>query len=114
MAQHRDTEERKPRRSAGEVRALVVGIVAGVVRWIGLLIALILVIHVILTVGGANPSNGITGFFRSWADTFVLGFQDLFVFKEDAKAQVLVNYGVAAIFWLVVSSIVTRLIRRLA
>jgi predicted ferric reductase len=97
---------------AGELRAKIIGSVAQVVRWIGLLIMVLLVAHVILTVGGANPANGITTFVRDAADTFVLAFKDLFT-PSDEKLRVLVNYGCAAIAWLIVSSLVTNVIRRL-
>jgi len=93
-------------------RARVVGIVAAVLRWIGTIIAVILVAHVLLTVFGANPDNPITTFVRSWADPLALAFRDLFT-PADPKLRVLANYGIAAIFWLIVTSIVVRLVRRL-
>lgn len=88
-----------------------VGLLAGIVRWVGLIFAVILVLHVIFTVGGANPDNGIVSWVRGWADSLAIGFKDLFE-PNDAKLRVLVNYGIAALFWLIVSSIVTRIIRR--
>lgn len=97
---------------AAEVRANVVGVLAGVVRWVGLAFAVVLVIHVLLTVGGANPDNGITRFFDTVADPLALAFKSLFT-PENAELRVLVNYGLAALFWLIVSSVVARLIRRL-
>jgi len=110
MAQHAEDVER-PKRSGVAVRAQVVGIAASVVRWIGLILAVILVVHVVLTVGSANPTNGITSFFASWADPIALGFKDLFT-PADPKLLVLVNYGIAAIFWLIVSTILAKIIRR--
>lgn len=88
-----------------------VGIVASVVRWVGLVFAAILVLHVIFTVGSANPGNGIVSWVQGWADSLSLGFKDLFE-PNDAKLRVLVNYGIAALFWLIVSAIVARIIRR--
>jgi hypothetical protein len=107
MAQHAESDER-PRR---EVRPQVVRIVATVIRWIGLVFALILVIHVVLTVGSANPANGITGFFADWADPIAIGFKDLFT-PADPKLFVLVNYGLAALFWLIVSTVLAKIVRR--
>ena len=95
-----------------QVRSRVVGVVAGVLRWIGTIIAVILVAHVLLTMFGANPDNPITSFVRSWADPLALAFRDLFT-PGDPKLRVLANYGLAAIFWLIVTSIVVRLVRRL-
>lgn len=108
MAQHAESEKRPKR----EARAQAVGIVATVVRWIGLLFAIVLVVHVVLTVGSANPANGITTFFADIADPIALGFRDLFT-PADPKLFVLVNYGIAAIFWLIVSSVLAKVIRRL-
>jgi hypothetical protein len=93
-------------------RSGVVGVVASVVRWIGLVCALVLAVHVLLTVGNANPANGITRFFATAADWVVLAFKNLFT-PADGKLRVLVNYGLAALFWVVVSAVLSRLIRRL-
>ena len=111
MAQHADSE-RQPSRTAGETRARITGIVASVVRWIGLLFAVVLVVHILLTVGSANPANGITRFFADWADPIALGFRDLFT-PSDPKLLVLVNYGIAALFWLIVSALLAKAIRRI-
>jgi hypothetical protein len=94
-------------------RSGVVGVVATVVRWIGLLFAVVLVVHVLLTVGDANPDNGITRFFSWAADPLALAFKSLFM-PDNEQLRVLVNYGLAAVFWLIVSAVLSRLIRRLA
>ena len=94
-------------------RANVVGVVASVGRWVGLAFALVLVVHVLLTVGDANPVNAITRFFSATADPLALAFKSLFR-PENDRLRVLVNYGLAALFWLVVSGVLSRLIRRLA
>jgi len=94
-------------------RASVVGVVASVVRWLGLAFALVLAVHVLLTIGDANPANGITEFFATTADWCVLAFRNLFT-PDDAKLRVLVNYGLAAVFWMIVSAVLSRLVRRLA
>ncbi|ALG05741.1 hypothetical protein [Kibdelosporangium phytohabitans] len=106
MAQHADSSK-----SSGAARAQVVGVIAAVIKWIGLICTLVLVIHVLLTVGSANPANGITSFFADVADPIALGFKDLFT-PSDPKLLVLVNYGIAALFWLIVSSVVARIVRR--
>jgi hypothetical protein len=99
-------------RGFAEVRGRIVGVLAGLVRWAGLIVVIILVVRVLLTVGGANPSNGITSFITSVSDPLAWGFKDLFT-PGDAKLRVLVNYGIAAIFWLIVSSVIAKLIRRI-
>nr|WP_263250464.1 hypothetical protein [Saccharopolyspora rosea] len=93
-------------------RARVVGTLTAVVRWVGTLFAALLAVHVVLTVGGANPDNGITRFVARWAEPLALGFQDLFT-PADPKLAVLVNYGIAALFWLFATSLATRVLRAL-
>ncbi|WP_116051213.1 hypothetical protein [Amycolatopsis palatopharyngis] len=88
-----------------------VGLLASVVRWIGLVFAAILVLHVIFVIGDANPDNGIVSFVTSWSDSLSLGFNDLFT-PDDEKLRVLINYGIAAIFWLIVSAVLAKIIRR--
>lgn len=95
------------------MRTSVVGFLAGLVRWVGLLFSIVLVAHVLLTVGGANPDNGITVFFADAAEPIALAFKSLFT-PANAELRVLVNYGLAALFWLIVSAVVARLIRRLS
>lgn len=107
------TTDSPSRHTMAAVRSTVLGVLAGVVRWVGLLVVVILVVRVLLTVGDANPHNGITSFFTTWSDFFAWGFKDLFT-PDDAKLRVLVNYGLAAICWLIVSSILARILRRLA
>lgn len=111
MAEHAQ-EERPTPRSSAHLRSSIVRVLAGIVRWAGLVVVVILVLRVVLTIGGANPANGISSFVTEWSNTFSLGFKDLFT-PGDAKLRVLVNYGIAALFWLVVSSILVRIIRRL-
>lgn len=105
MAQHQA-------KSDHGLRGRIVAAAAGIVGWVGLVFAVVLVSHVVLTVGGANPDNVITSTIREWAQPLALAFRDLFT-PQDATVRVLVNYGLAALFWLVVRSILLKLIRRL-
>ena len=107
------TQQDGATRRTQPLRATIVGTVASVVRWAGLVVVVILVIRVLLTVGGANQANGISSFITSWSDPLAWGFKDLFT-PSDAKLRVLENYGVAALFWLIVSSVLSRMIRRFA
>ncbi|TVT60519.1 hypothetical protein FNH05_04240 [Amycolatopsis rhizosphaerae] len=94
------------------IKDQAVGLIAGIVRWAGLVFAAILVLQVIFTVGSANPVNGIVSWVRGWADGLAMGFRDLFQ-PSDEKLRVLVNYGIAALFWLIASAIVAKLVRRI-
>ncbi|MFB9726704.1 hypothetical protein [Haloechinothrix salitolerans] len=94
------------------VKDKMVNILAAIVRWVFLLFALVLVLHVVFTIADANEDNSIVSFVRDWADPLALAFKDLFQ-PDDAQLKILVNYGIAAIFWLIVSSLGATIIRRL-
>lgn len=114
----REAKEEAERKAAAErlrwsrAKDRTVGLLAAVVRWVGLVFAAILVLYVIFVIGDANSDNGIVSFVTSWSDSLSLGFSDLFT-PDDEKLRVLVNYGIAAIFWLVVSAVVAKIIRRI-
>lgn len=109
-------QRRKPKRTPNidwrGVRDQAVEFLAALVKWVGLLFAVVLVLHVVFVIGQANPDNGIVSFVQNWAEWVSLGFKDLFT-PQDPNLRVLVNYGIAALFWLIVSALVSRLIRRL-
>ncbi|MDR7301776.1 hypothetical protein [Haloactinomyces albus] len=96
-----------------KARARVVTVIAALVRWAGNLAAVILAAHVVLTVGGANPDNSITRFVADWAKPLALGFRNLFPQPGDPELDVLVNYGLAALFWLIVTSLAVKIVRAL-
>jgi uncharacterized membrane protein len=102
---------KRPEMDWHKAKDTTVSIVAGVVRWVGLVFAAILVLYVIFVVGQANAANGIVSSVTGWAEFLSLGFKDLFQ-PSDPKLSVLVNYGIAAIFWLVVTGILAKIIRR--
>ncbi|OQO92908.1 hypothetical protein B1813_12350 [Saccharomonospora piscinae] len=104
----RETERRSVdwRRTRGRIS----DVLAGVVRWVGLVLALVLVLDVLFVVGEANADNGIVVFVSDAASAASIGFEDLFL-PDDPKLEVLLNHGIAAIFWLVASSIAVRVVR---
>jgi hypothetical protein len=83
-----------------------------VLRIVGLLIVTVLVVHIVLTLLGANPENGLTRLIRDAADTFNLGLGNLFL-PEDPRLGVVLNYGTAALIWYVITTVVVRLVRRI-
>jgi hypothetical protein len=91
----------------------VAAALATLIRILGGLAVLILVAHVVLTLGDANPANSITRLVASWADHLQIGFRGLFT-PTDPRTGVVLNYGLAAAFWLVVTWILVRLLQRLA
>ncbi|WP_238591903.1 hypothetical protein [Pseudonocardia sp. EC080625-04] len=88
-----------------------IGIIATIVRIVGLVIVAILVAHIVLTLLDANPQNFLTEFVSTWAAQFNLGLANLFT-PEQPKMAVTLNYGVAAILWMIVTAVVVRLLRR--
>lgn len=89
-----------------------IGIIATIVRIVGLVIVAILVAHIVLTLLDANPQNFLTEYVSMWAGEFNLGLGDLFT-PEQPKLAVTLNYGVAAIIWMIVTAVVVRLLRRI-
>lgn len=87
-------------------------ILSTVLRAIGLAIVAVLVVYIVLVLLDANPANAFFAFVAYLANVFDLGLSNLFV-QANAKLAVALNYGVAAIIWLVITSLVTRLVRRL-
>ncbi|MDV6011300.1 hypothetical protein F8178_02205 [Haloechinothrix sp. LS1_15] len=103
---------RKPAVDWRAVKDQFVGVLAGLVRWVGLVFAVLLVLHIVFTVADANPDNTIVDFVTGIAPSLTLGFEEMFTFDE-RNTEVLVNFGIAAVFWLIISSVGSNLIRRL-
>jgi hypothetical protein len=102
--------DRQQRRSD---RTRTVRIVCTIVNVLCGLFAVVLVAHIVMVMGEANPANGVASFVRGFATAVSLGFNDLFT-PADVKIRVLLNDGFAAIVWLAFGAVVTSLIRRFA
>jgi hypothetical protein len=72
---------------------------------------LIELIYILLIVLGANQGNGFFRFISSLAEPLALFFPGLFG-TGNYNMDVILNYGLAGVFWLVVGSIVARIIGR--
>jgi hypothetical protein len=81
-----------------------------VVTGIGALFAVIEVVYILMIVLGANQGNGFFHFVKSLAEPLALFFPGLFSISN-ADMAVFVNYGLAAVFWLVVTGFIARLLR---
>ncbi|MCW2721911.1 hypothetical protein [Pseudonocardia sp.] len=88
------------------------GLLASVLRVIGLLIVAVLVVYIVLTLLDANFGNTFAAAVKELAVYFDLGLSNLFV-PADPKIAVTLNYGVAAIIWYVITMVVVRLVRRI-
>ncbi|RJL33149.1 hypothetical protein [Bailinhaonella thermotolerans] len=114
MAEDRPKTEAKrratPTRSAA---ARVANGVATAILIVARLAAAVLVVHVLFVVFSANRANRLVQVVGDLANSISLGLDDLFVLT-DARIGVLVNFGLAALVWLVAGSILAGLVRRLA
>lgn len=72
--------------------------------------ALIEVVYALMLIFGANQTNAFFVFIRSIADPLALFFPGLFN-PGNYDLAVILNYGLAAVFWLVVTGIVARVVR---
>ena len=97
---------------AGSAVRGVLGLVGGLVRLVTGLFATILVVHVVLTVLGANPENTVSRLVAVAADALTLGLRDLFVLG-DPTVQVIVSYGLPALVWLLIGGVVVGILRLL-
>jgi hypothetical protein len=84
---------------------------ARVLNTIGLAIVAVIVAYILLTMLEANPDNSVAILIRELAEYFNLGLANLFLI-EDPKWMIGLNYGVAALIWLVITTVVVRLVRR--
>lgn len=92
-------------------------IVARVIWIICVIAALSLAIGALLIVLDANKDNALVNFILNLADTADLGIFDkdegikTFTGKDAVTKNVLVNWGIGALAWLIVGRIVERLVR---
>jgi hypothetical protein len=88
------------KRTAGEIVFLA-----------ALVIALILVAHIVFFALGANPANDIVRTVADWAGWLATWFDDLFQ-PANEKLEVFLNFGIAAVFFLIVGEILRRAVDR--
>lgn len=74
-------------------------------------IAAIIVLHIIFVLVGANGGNSIVSTDADWASTLAAWFRDLFT-PSNYKLAVVINYGLAALFYLAVGRIIATLVNR--
>lgn len=84
---------------------------ARVVSGVGALFAVIEVIYILLILFEANAANAFFRFMESIAEPLALFFPGLFQL-DNQKVEILLNYGLAAVFWVAVSGFLARLVDR--
>ncbi|NNH71516.1 hypothetical protein HLB23_16865 [Nocardia uniformis] len=82
---------------------------ARIISGIGALFALIEAIYILMLVFDADQTNRFFTLIKGWAEPLALFFPGLFN-TGNADLDIIVNYGLAAIFWLVVTGIIARIV----
>lgn len=85
------------------------GTAARVIAGVGALFALIEVIYILMLVFEADQANRFFTLIKGWAEPLALFFPGLFN-TGNGDLDIIVNYGLAAIFWLVVTGIIARIV----
>jgi hypothetical protein len=99
-------------RAASGVGALMVGI-ARLVRTVAWVVALVIVAGIVLRLLSANQGNVIVRDIHD-AGKFLVGpFKNVFSLRH-AKANVVANWGLAAVVYVIVGSLIANLLVRLA
>jgi hypothetical protein len=83
----------------------IMNALAALARLVGSLFAVVLLVRVGLAFVAVNPHNVIVEWIVGFSDAIVLDFRDLFL-PTDPRIAVAVNYGLAAVFWLVAGMVV--------
>lgn len=87
------------------------GAAARIVSLVGGLFALVEGVYILMIVLNADQANRFFLFIKGLAVPLALFFPGLF-HTGNAHLDVLVNYGLAALFWLVVTGFIARLVAR--
>jgi hypothetical protein len=87
--------------------------IARLVRLIAWLVALVIVVAILLRVLSANPGNVVVRDIHDVGKTLVGPFKNVFSIKNP-KGSIAANWGLAAVVWLIVGSVIASLIARLA
>lgn len=82
-----------------------------VITGIAAIIAGIIVLGIVLVLIKANANNTLVDFVLDIGRFFTRPFRDLFP-RSDPRENVLINWGIAAIAYLVVGAIIARIARR--
>jgi hypothetical protein len=85
--------------------------VARLVRLAAALVVLVIAVAIVLRVAGANPANSVVSDIHDAGRALVGPFKNVFTIKN-AKVDLAVNWGVAAIVYLIAGGLLAGLITR--
>ena len=89
------------------------GSAASVVRLIGGVVGAVILVHAAFVLFGANPANALVQFTTSWRDNFAWFTEDLFTTTNPTFGEA-IDDALAALIYVVVGSLLSKLIVRLA
>jgi len=83
-----------------------------ILQLVAVILAFIIILHIIFVLLGANAGNSIVSTDANWAGWLATWFKNLFT-PSNYKLSVVLNYGLAAIFYLVIGRILGAGVDRL-
>lgn len=87
--------------------------VGSVIRAVGTVFALIIGLYMLFALLGANPANAFVRLISNWAGILALWFRNLFA-TGNGTLDLLLNFGLAIVFWVVVTGVLARIVDRTA
>ena len=84
-------------------------LLARIVRLVAAIVVAVIALGILLFVLGANGSNSIVSTIHDWGNWLTQPFHNVFHLKN-AKANVAVNWGLAAVVYAIVGAIITRVL----
>jgi uncharacterized protein involved in cysteine biosynthesis len=85
------------------------GLLARIVRLVVVVVVVIIVAGILLVVLKANPTNSIVSQVHDWARWLAGPFDGIFSF-HNAHVAIAVNWGIAAVVYLIVGGLIGRLL----
>ena len=86
------------------------GVLSTVINLFGVLTALIMIIRMLLVLTGSTSDNLLFSVVQNWSDRLVQWWRTI-VQPPGAPARVIITYALAAVFWLLLTRIVARVLR---
>jgi hypothetical protein len=105
---------RRQRRGGGTAASGLangVGLLARVVQLVVSVVVVIIVAGILLVVLKANPGNSIVSEVHDWARSLAGPFDGIFSF-QNAHTAIAVNWGIAAVVYLLIGGLIARLLGR--
>src|SRR5690242_18844038 len=110
---HRPTRHsRRGNTVALDTRVRGSSLISRIVSAVFYIIAVVLILHIVFVLVGANTDNGLVSAVKDLAGTLAWGFKSLFS-NANIKLQTFVNYGLAALVYLAIGAVLHRLLRNL-